>query len=185
MPQAPPTLAPADAAIVLASAAHAPTLHAWRDDPYARRYNPFDLSQDLAATAARLQASGHDPSAGWLPEHTWVLLGPEGQPWGQVSLSPNPRMGLMELGYSTAPEARGRGVAGTLIRHALARGFAAGGRKAYAMVAASNVASRRVMEKLGFQQEGILRLHYLIEGVPHDEVSYGLLASEWASRQAN
>lgn len=166
--------------VLLARPEHAPALLAWRSDPFARRFNPFDPGVDLALLAARLQASGHDPADGWRTEHIWVLLGPEGQPWASASLKPNPRMGLMELGYSTEPAQRGRGLALWVARHALAAGFAAGGRKATAMVASGNVASQRVMQKLGFQLEGTLRLHYLIEGVPHDELAYGLLASEWA-----
>jgi len=42
-----------------------------------------------------------------------------------------------------------------------------------------NRASRRVLEKSGFVQEGLLREHYLINGQPVNEVLYGLLRQEW------
>jgi len=40
---------------------------------------------------------------------------------------------------------------------------------------ASNAASMRAMEKLGFQREGVLRGHRLINGERHDQVIYAIL----------
>ena len=40
-------------------------------------------------------------------------------------------------------------------------------------------ASRRVLSKLGFSEEGLLREHYVISKRPVDEVLYGLLRREW------
>lgn len=48
-----------------------------------------------------------------------------------------------------------------------------------------NDASIRVLEKLGFQQEGCLREHAYIRGAYRDTYLFGLLADEWehAERQ--
>ena len=54
-------------------------------------------------------------------------------------------------------------------------------RKLFAYVHAQNTPSRRLLERLGFAQEGLLREHYLIDGAPADEAFYGLLRREWAS----
>ena len=52
--------------------------------------------------------------------------------------------------------------------------------KTYARVNARHTRSVRALEKLGFVEEGILRLHRLdSEGQRSDEVWYGLLHSEW------
>lgn len=166
--------------IVLAERGHAPALWSWRSDPLARRHNPFDPGLRVEDEGDRLAAAGQDPVAGWRELHRWVLLGPGGEPWASAGLKPNPRMGLVELSYMCAPAARGRGLAPWVAAHALDRAFAAGARKAFAMVAAGNEGSQRVMEKLGFVLEGRLRAHYVIEGRPTDELSYGLLAQEWA-----
>jgi ribosomal-protein-serine acetyltransferase len=45
--------------------------------------------------------------------------------------------------------------------------------------AVENIRSRRVPERLGFAQEGILRQSWCIRGVFVDQVVYGMLASEW------
>jgi catechol 2,3-dioxygenase-like lactoylglutathione lyase family enzyme len=55
-------------------------------------------------------------------------------------------------------------------------------RRLVAYVAEGNIASRRILEKVGFIQEGICREHYLINGIPTNEVLYGLLRSDWENR---
>ncbi|MFC7420962.1 GNAT family N-acetyltransferase [Iodobacter arcticus] len=44
---------------------------------------------------------------------------------------------------------------------------------------ARNPASGRVMEKLGFTQEGVLRQHAIKWGKPEDKVCRGILRGEW------
>jgi RimJ/RimL family protein N-acetyltransferase len=51
-------------------------------------------------------------------------------------------------------------------------------RKLIAYVHEGNTPSRRVLEKTGFQAEGLLREHYLIDGMPVNEVIYGLLRKD-------
>jgi ribosomal-protein-alanine N-acetyltransferase len=51
--------------------------------------------------------------------------------------------------------------------------------KVYASADARNLASIRVMQKLGMQQEGILREHRFYRGEWVDEVRFGILASEF------
>jgi RimJ/RimL family protein N-acetyltransferase len=53
-----------------------------------------------------------------------------------------------------------------------------------AMTALRNVASQRVLSKVGFTREGILRQNRVVRGVPVDEVWFGLLRSEWSSSEA-
>ena len=51
--------------------------------------------------------------------------------------------------------------------------------KVWAHVIESNPASRRVLEKLGFSEEGHLRQESFIDGEFEDVYRYGLLADEW------
>ena len=52
-------------------------------------------------------------------------------------------------------------------------------RRLFAYVAEDNVPSRKLLEKVGFIQEGICREHYIINGIPTNEVLYGCLRSDW------
>ena len=53
-------------------------------------------------------------------------------------------------------------------------------RKIRAHMDAKNVSSMRVLEKLGFAREGILRSNQYVKGEFGDEAIYGLLREEWS-----
>ncbi|QNN24163.1 GNAT family N-acetyltransferase [Planctomycetales bacterium ZRK34] len=53
-------------------------------------------------------------------------------------------------------------------------------RRVFACHFATNPASGRVLEKLGFTREGVLRQHYCADNVFEDLVYWGLLRHEWA-----
>jgi RimJ/RimL family protein N-acetyltransferase len=85
-----------------------------------------------------------------------------------------------DLMYWIAPEHQGHGyvtdAVSLLLDHAFRdRDF----RKVTANVVASNDASAAVLEKLEFQQEGVLRSENYVDGSPVDAHRYGLLADEW------
>jgi ribosomal-protein-alanine N-acetyltransferase len=58
------------------------------------------------------------------------------------------------------PEWRRRGVAGLLLRHALAGAAAEGAKRATLEVRASNLPARRLYERFGFRQGGLRRNYY-------------------------
>jgi RimJ/RimL family protein N-acetyltransferase len=47
-----------------------------------------------------------------------------------------------------------------------------------------NTASAKVLERLGFRQEGFLRERWILRGEVSDGGIYGLLAAEWTARAA-
>lgn len=74
---------------------------------------------------------------------------------GSAMLKRRPEAGRVEIGYGVADAARGKGVATAGVRQMLARAFAEPGVvEVYAETAVDNVASRRVVEKAGFQHIG-------------------------------
>ncbi|WP_224333274.1 GNAT family N-acetyltransferase [Haloprofundus halobius] len=89
------------------------------------------------------------------------------------------RNGTAELGYWVTAEAQGRGyatdAARTLARYAFDERRL---EKLTAQVVASNAGSARVLEKIGFREEGILREHEFVDGRRIDLRVFGLLASE-------
>ena len=48
-----------------------------------------------------------------------------------------------------------------------------------------NVASRRVVEKLGIREEGIAERYLEIDGVWEDHVRYAITSEEWAVRESD
>lgn len=48
-----------------------------------------------------------------------------------------------------------------------------------ALVGAENAASQKLLSNFGFVKEGILRQHYVVNGIPEDSVAYSLLKHEF------
>lgn len=88
-----------------------------------------------------------------------------------------------ELGYILRRDHWGRGLAKealvTLIDHAFGE---LGLHRLEADIDPRNASSVRLIERLGFQKEGLLRERYFVAGDIQDSVIYGLLSPEWRSR---
>ncbi|UPV74030.1 GNAT family N-acetyltransferase [Halorussus limi] len=85
-----------------------------------------------------------------------------------------------EISYWLLPEARGEGYATEAVSLLLDYAFDTSGRhRVYARVVDFNGASRALVERLGFAEEGRLREHVFLEGAYRDVVLYGLLRDEW------
>ena len=63
--------------------------------------------------------------------------------------------GIVELGYSLFPHARGRGFATRVARLLAEHAFALGVQRVAAYVNVGNRASERVLERAGFSREGV------------------------------
>jgi RimJ/RimL family protein N-acetyltransferase len=84
-----------------------------------------------------------------------------------------------ELGYWITPDEQGNGYATEAAHLCLTHAFdELGLHKVWARTAEDNEASKRIIEKLGFEQEGILREHWRGFGRYVDEYRYGLLESD-------
>jgi RimJ/RimL family protein N-acetyltransferase len=90
-----------------------------------------------------------------------------------------------ELGYWIGVPFWRRGFATEAARAVLEFGFEGLGlHRIHAQVLGRNPASGRVLLKLGLQEEGCLRQHFLKWGEPEDALLYGILREEWAGARA-
>lgn len=88
-----------------------------------------------------------------------------------------------ELGYWLSEHAQGQGVATRVVRALCDYCFGELGLgRVEIRCATANTRSRRVPERLGFTQEGVLRRVDRLESGWSDWVVYGLLADEWQKR---
>lgn len=86
-----------------------------------------------------------------------------------------------EIGYALGSAHWGNGYAAEAVRRTCQFGFEALGlRRIEADIDPRNLASIQVIEKAGFQREGVLRERYIYNGEIQDVVYYGLLAREFA-----
>lgn len=115
----------------------------------------------------------------------WMIV-PDGETEsaGTISfnaLSEHDRRG--EIGYSLGREWWGQGYARRATEAVLEFGFnELELRRIEATVMSGNLRSRRLLERVGFKEEGLLRQYKLARGVPMDFWIFGLLRGEWAGR---
>ncbi|HLY26452.1 MAG TPA: GNAT family N-acetyltransferase [Aggregatilineales bacterium] len=92
-----------------------------------------------------------------------------------------------EVGYSLSPDYWGQGLATEVVSAELSYGFMQMGlHSVEAQIDPNNQASRRVLEKLGFAQEGYFHENYYdpIKEQYSDTPVFSLLKGEWMSRTA-
>lgn len=112
--------------------------------------------------------------------HHIFLASREGEPVGSASIKNIDLEGRKaELSYWIAPESQGNGYATEAADLCLTHAFdELGLHKVWARTVGDNEASKRILEKLGFQQEGILREHWYGFDRYVDEHRFGLLRSD-------
>ena len=134
------------------------------DDPETARWLPVPVPYTLEV--ARDYVDGIVPTEGaaGTVANCAVVDAVTGALLGAVGLTV--RQGIGEVGYWTAPDARGRGVAGRAAQLHAGWGFAALDLpRVELLVDVDNLASQRAAEKAGWQREGVARA---VRPAPHD-----------------
>jgi RimJ/RimL family protein N-acetyltransferase len=90
----------------------------------------------------------------------------------------DPMRDAVEVGYWLFVEARGRGVATRSVRAIVDHAFANGISRVEAHVRLENVASARVLERLGFEREGVRRRFLRHGNARVDATLFALLAED-------
>jgi RimJ/RimL family protein N-acetyltransferase len=109
----------------------------------------------------------------------YVIEGPDGTLVGGLALHHfDPMRDSLEVGYWLLKEARGRGVATRSVRAAVDHAFANGIFRIEAHVRLGNTASERVLERLGFEREGVKRRLLRHGGERVDATLFSLLAPD-------
>ena len=146
------------------------------------RHMLFPLfTRDRAHTfVARMQ---QPPAAGQPPQ---VVLGiaprPNGGIVGLCGLVLKPELEEGEVWYLLRPDHWGRGLVTEAVRALVDHGFRALAlHRIWASCLPENPGSARVLEKLGFRREGLLRQNLRIHGRWRDSYLYAVLAAEWVS----
>ncbi|HQY29869.1 MAG TPA: GNAT family protein [Thermomicrobiales bacterium] len=118
----------------------------------------------------------------------WIALA-NGDPAGMVQLAIDQRDRSQEsgtLGYTIAEPYQGLGIATVAVTKMLAIAFdpsCLAIQRLEAVAAVGNLASRRVLEKTGFQFEGIQRGLLIIDGQRVDHACYAMLESDEMARR--
>jgi len=161
----------------------ATTIHAWRCEPSAARFQPLrPLTVDQVRI--QLQRRHQEPLDTTLNGEVQWLIFDQGSPAGWITLEVTSREhGIAAVGYTVAAAHGGRGLATAALREVVPIAIDPHGLDLWrleANVASANTASRRVVAKSGFVHEGHARGLLVIGGVRVDHERYALLRTHLA-----
>jgi len=154
-------------------------LHRWENDAEILEMTSDELAPATLGDLRTLLA--HWASPDQIPARFAIRLADSGEFIGFAHLGEIERaQGRCKLGYLIGEkELWGRGFATEAVRAAVAHAFGPLGlRRIGAGVYATNPASIRVLEKVGFRREGVLRSHVRRGDAFVDEILFGILAGE-------
>jgi len=140
-------------------AGDAPLIAAWGEDEEAVRWSAVPAGYTPEMASEYLEQAEQGRRAGRMITMAMVDAG-SGALIGSCDIRcPDPEdRGLGEVGYLVAAEARGRGTATRVMRMIVEWAFRElGMRRVQALVHPDNPASVAVLERLGFEREGLLR----------------------------
>jgi len=155
----------------------------WLSDPGWERFNasvPANFTRaDAAQFVAQLCARDRADRPHWAILH-------QGSVVGVVSLTFEQSHRIAVIGYGVHANLRGRGLAAEAASAVIHAAFASRPQlmKIRAHTDYQHTASMRVLEKLGFVQEGVLRSNQFAKGRFVDEAIYGLLRTDQANKIA-
>jgi len=115
--------------------------------------------------------------------HPWFrAICLNGKPVGAISVTPSKGMERCraEMGYVLASEHWGKGIVTKAVRMAAGSVFREmeGLERVEALVDVENVGSQRVLEKAGFNKDGVMRKYSILKGRTRDMVMYSLLSTD-------
>ncbi|MEU4163258.1 GNAT family protein [Actinoplanes sp. NPDC026670] len=164
-------------------ASDAPALAAYRSDPEVARYQSWDAPFPIgsAEVAVRNFAASSPAEPGRFQYA--IELADEQRLIGDVYVRLHDNRMQGEIGFTLATAYQKRGFAAEAVGAVLDRLFRAQGlHKVTGECDARNARSAALLERLGFQREGLLRQQTFIKGEWTDDLLYGLLATEWLGR---
>lgn len=158
----------------------APLLRQWRAEETVRRFQPLhDVpTSQLRTDIASLDMDDLYRSRG--ERFVWIVEA-DGVPCGWITLVvANWEHGLSEIGYALSSAYQGLGVMNAALTQLLPELFLRTAiERIEARCAVGNDPSRKLLEKLGFVQEGRLREYFKLRGERVDHLLYALLRRDY------
>jgi RimJ/RimL family protein N-acetyltransferase len=161
----------------------AEAMHAFKSDPAATRLFGQDPQTDIERTRSWVRTGLDMQRDG--TSMTWAItLRDSGKVIGECCLwNIDKDSNHAELGYELLRSYWRQGLMNEALTAILDHGFNEMKlNRIEANPLSINLASQKVLVRLGFVQEGVLRKRHLYDGEWHDEIWFGLLRREWAER---
>ena len=155
-------------------------LRRWREEEAVGRHQPLG---EVTTAQLRAELAGYRPDALYRAageKFQWIVT-VDRQPAGWITLVvTNWEHGLAEFGYALATDYQRRGLMAPAIEQLLADLFLNTAiERLEARCSVENVASQKVLERLGFRREGLLRGYFELRGERVDNYLYAMLRPDY------
>ena len=160
--------------------ADADAFAAYRSEPEVARYQSWDAPVSLADALEMVADFGQgDPAVpGWFQ----YAIDLDGVLIGDLGLNLHDNLMQAELGFTLSPAYQGNGYATESVRGLLDHLFIERDlHRVSAECDARNAASARLLERVGFRQEGLRRSNSWFKGEWTDDLLFGLLRTDYLS----
>ncbi len=160
--------------------ADAEAFAAYRSVPEVARYQSWDapVSRTEALEMVEEFAQGDPAAPGWFQ----YAIDLDGVLIGDVGLNLHNNLRQAELGFTVSPAYQGNGYATEAVRGLLDQLFIERNlHRVSAECDARNTASARLLERVGFRQEGLRRSNSWFKGEWTDDLLFGLLRADYLS----
>ena len=155
------------------------TLTAYRNDPEVNALQDWDLP--YPAERARKLVARHEGLTDVAPGgHNQIAIEFDGELVGDVYVGIHEEGGVADIGFTLIPSAQGRGIAheavSALIEHLIERH---GIHRIVAELSKDNLASARLLERLGMTFEAFTKESFWWRGTWDDNLYYAMSADQW------
>ena len=156
-------------------------VHAYTSDPLVTRWLPWGPCTEVETQQLLDRAASYRVPEPRKDYSLAVVRRSDGRVIGSGSLfTRQAKDGELEVGYCLAREAWGQGFAQEAVAGLLDLAFGSlGMHRVFGLVDPDNPASVKVLERLGFRQEGRLKKDSKTKGEWRDSLLYALLDEEW------
>lgn len=166
-----------------ANAGDAALLKRWREEPAVAEHQPLRPASvaQLRAELARQRAEDLYSDRG--DKFQWVILADD-RPVGWITLViANWEHGLAEVGYAISTDFQRRGLMPVALEQLLYDlFFSTTLRRIEARCSIDNRASQKVLERVGFEREGLLKEYFILRGKSVDNYLYAVLRDRFVPR---
>ncbi|KAF7116438.1 hypothetical protein RHSIM_RhsimUnG0028600 [Rhododendron simsii] len=147
----------------------------WATDDKTNQFSSWDPNTSKEAAMNYI--------ADFIIPHPWFrAICIDDRPIGSISVTPNRGSGSCrgEIGYVLGSKYWGNGIATRAVKMAAAEIFFEWPHleRLEGLVDVDNIGSQKVLEKAGFQREGVLRKYFIQKGRARDMVAFSLLSTD-------
>lgn len=156
------------------------TLQRWRSEPSVRRHQPL-ADTSIGQLRAEMGQSRHeDLYRGRGEKFQWIIIA-DTEPAGWITLVvANWDHGLAEMGYALGTRHQRLGIMPHALQQLLADlFFSTPLRRIEARCSVENEASHKVLERVGFRREGLLREYFVLRGRRVDNYLFAILRDDF------